>query len=441
MRTARKAYFPFRSLILLCLLLPASCDTDGSGGVSDSPAVSGLLAGFAAVDITPAVPVKMAGYGIYFFAESNCRWSTGVHDPLYARAVAFQNGGPDSTSVVLIVLDLVGAMLDDVLAIQQGVAQATGIAADAVVVSSTHTHHGPDTIGLYGTVLPPISGRDDAVVGGMLAGAVEAGVRAWEARIHCRLSFAVGQEPRLHENRVTGDPNRKIDSTVTLLAAHDSRGRLAGTVMNWACHPTVMGAGNTLLSSDFAGAYYRIMAERLGGTHLFVNGALGASIEPVERFLAPDRWDKVDEAGATLADDAEALLARAEPVAQPSLDRLEHRAVGVELENPALYLAALLGLIDRELPPPGEKAATRITTFAIGPIRFGTLPGEYVPDYGLALREILGGSAQVVVGLGMDWIGYAVTPEQYGNLAYIYERLLCPGRTAGSEVIAAYRGE
>jgi hypothetical protein len=380
----------------------------------------------------------MAGYGVYFLSESNCRWSTGVHDPLYARAVAFQNRGPDRTSAILIVLDLVGAMEDDVRTIRKGVAQAVGIAEDAVVVSSTHTHHGPDTIGLYGTLLPPISGRDEDVMAGLISGAVEAGIQAWESRVPCKLSYAVGEESRLHENRVYGDPDRKLDSTVTLLAASDREGRLAGTVMNWACHPTVMGVENTLLSADFAGAYYRIMAQRIGGIHLFVNGAIGASIEPVERFLKPDQWDKVDAAGAALADDAVALLHRAEFVSNPSLSFMEHRAVGITMENPVFSLAGLLGLVDRQVPPLGEKGTTRITAFGLGPVRFGTLPGEYVPDYGLRLREILGGEAQVVVGLGEDWIGYALTPEQYAKFDYLYERLLCPGPGAGREVMAVY---
>jgi len=438
MTANQRAPFPSRSPLLLSLLICAACGTDGSRTPPGFPVGSGLLAGFAAVDITPAAPVKMAGYGVYFLSESNCRWSTGVHDPLYARAAAFQNTGRDRAAAVLIVLDLVGAMAEDVRTIQRGVAHPAGIAEDAVVVSCTHTHHGPDTIGLYGTVLPPMSGRDDEVVAGLLSGAIEAGRQAWENRAPCRLSYAVGQESRLHENRVYGDPDRTIDSAVTLLAAHDEEGRLAGTLMNWACHPTVMGAENTLLSADFPGAYYRIMAERLGGIHLFVNGAIGASIEPVERFLEPDRWDKVNEAGAILSDDAVALLDRAAFVTDPSLTFPDHRAVGITLENPVFSLAGLLGLIDRRIPPLGEKGTTWITSFALGPVRFGTLPGEYVPDYGLRLRELLGGEAQVVVGLGEDWIGYALTPEQYVKLDYLYERLLCPGPDAGRAVMAAY---
>jgi hypothetical protein len=41
----------------------------------------------------------------------------------------------------------------------------------------------------------------------------------------------------------------------------------------------------------------------------------------------------------------------------------------------------------------------------------------------------------VIVGLGQDWLGYAMTPEQYGKSAYRYERLLSPGRETGGRVM------
>ena len=51
----------------------------------------------------------------------------------------------------------------------------------------------------------------------------------------------------------------------------------------------------------------------------------------------------------------------------------------------------------------------------------------------------MGGEAQMIMGLGMDWIGYAITPEQYDDPAYLYERALCPSRQAGEELMAVYR--
>jgi hypothetical protein len=426
-------------LLCSCLILGAGCGgTSGPGG-DPCPAGSGVCAGFASQDITPYKGlVKMAGYGVFFLDERNCRWSAGIHDPLYAHALALEDPGRGS-AVVLVVLDLIGMMAADAGKIRSGVSAALGIDEGAVIVSCTHTHHGPDTIGLYGTVLPPRTGRQEEAVQGAVRGAVRACIRAWQTREPAVLRIATGEEAGLHENRVYADPDRVIDHTTTLLSAYAERGsRLLGTLLNWACHPTVMGEKNRLLSSDFAGAYYREMIRSLGGIHLFVNGAIGASIEPVERFLDPDRWDEVERFGQVLARDARELLERAVLLPDPSLDAPLTRPVPVSLENPFLRFALESGLIPREIPAPGEDGETLVTAFALGPVLFGTLPGEFVPDYSLRLRRLLAGDAQVIVGLGQDWLGSAGTPEQYRKTAYGYERLLSPGSGIGERVMEVY---
>ena len=58
-----------------------------------------LRAGAARIDITPAKPIKMAGY------SSRTKLSEGVHDPLSARVVVFENNG---TRLVLVSTDLSG---------------------------------------------------------------------------------------------------------------------------------------------------------------------------------------------------------------------------------------------------------------------------------------------------------------------------------------------
>src|SRR5439155_8756538 len=53
-----------------------------------SRAIGGdLRAGLAKIDVTPTQPVKLEGY------ESRKEPSQGVHDPLGARAVAFESNG------------------------------------------------------------------------------------------------------------------------------------------------------------------------------------------------------------------------------------------------------------------------------------------------------------------------------------------------------------
>ena len=426
-------------LLLYCVLLflGSSCG-DGTNGNGTDPSAGMMRVGFAQKDVTPIVPVKMAGYGAFFISESSCRWSTGVHDPLFAQAAAFH--APDGpASLILIVVDAIGLLADDVAVIQREVASRTGLQEESVVVACTHTHHGPDTIGLWGVLIPPISGRQQEVMDRMLSGAIQAGIEAWNVRVPATLTYAAGLEAGLHENIIFEDPNRTIDDTLTLLAAYDREGGLLGSLMNWACHPTVMGEESTLVTSDFAGAYYRIMAEELGGVHLYINGTLGAMIQPVNRWSPPDAWEEVDAVGRGLAEDVMNLLADARPVRDPSISFLETQNVPVKLENPVFVLAACLGLIDRDMPALGEYANTSMIAFTLGPLTFGTMPGEYVSDYSVVLREIMGGEAQFLIGLGMDWIGYALTPEQHGNSAYAYERSLCAGPDVGEALAEAYR--
>src|SRR4249919_3018908 len=68
------------------------------GGSSRARAADDLQAGVAVVDITPPIPFRMHGY----FYE---RLSTGVKDPLHARAVVFQQG---KETAAFVFCDLVG---------------------------------------------------------------------------------------------------------------------------------------------------------------------------------------------------------------------------------------------------------------------------------------------------------------------------------------------
>jgi hypothetical protein len=98
-----------------------------------SNAAEPLQAGVAVKDITPPIPFRMSGY----FME---RLSTGTKDPLYAKAVVFQQG--DQTAA-LVFCDLVGISLDVSTAARRKASEATGIPADNIGIAATHSHTGP----------------------------------------------------------------------------------------------------------------------------------------------------------------------------------------------------------------------------------------------------------------------------------------------------------
>jgi neutral ceramidase len=92
-----------------------------------------LQAGVTVVDITPPVPWRMSGY----FYE---RISTGVKDPLQAKAVVLKQG---DVTAAMVFCDLVGVPREVSDRARRMVQQATGIPHENVVIAATHTHTGP----------------------------------------------------------------------------------------------------------------------------------------------------------------------------------------------------------------------------------------------------------------------------------------------------------
>jgi neutral ceramidase len=92
-----------------------------------------LKIGAAEVDITPPVGFRMAGY----FDE---RFSTGVHDPLHAKAIVLRQG---SEEIVLAFCDLLGLSLNVTTNARAQASRQTGIAVSNIMICATHAHTGP----------------------------------------------------------------------------------------------------------------------------------------------------------------------------------------------------------------------------------------------------------------------------------------------------------
>ena len=91
-------------------------------------------AGVSAIDITPqTLPVRSNGG---FFE----RIGTRVLDPLYARAVALDDG---QSKIVFCVVDTCMLPQDLIDQAKTTASKATGLGIDRMMVSATHTHSAP----------------------------------------------------------------------------------------------------------------------------------------------------------------------------------------------------------------------------------------------------------------------------------------------------------
>src|SRR5436190_12853016 len=109
---------------------------------------SNLLAGAAAVDITPTGSVFLSGY------PHVRRYSTGVHAALLASALCLQSG---ERRVLIIGNDVIYVSKQMVARARRRIEQATGIAESDILISATHTHSGPK-------MLDPIATEADEAV-------------------------------------------------------------------------------------------------------------------------------------------------------------------------------------------------------------------------------------------------------------------------------------
>lgn len=94
-----------------------------------------LRVGFARVDITPPLGYPIGGY-------FNVRYADGILDNLYADAIAVSCG---ETVGVLLAVDNLGFIAKDAKAFRKKIAQENGFPEDAIFLSCTHIHTGPQT--------------------------------------------------------------------------------------------------------------------------------------------------------------------------------------------------------------------------------------------------------------------------------------------------------
>src|SRR6185436_567509 len=98
-----------------------------------------LAVGFGAVDITPPVGLKMCG-------ALEPRISVGITDPLMAKSFVATDGERRLAVVGVDIVGLPRAIIDRAIA---AIAARTNLAPDAVIVSCSHTHSGPYTMGPF----------------------------------------------------------------------------------------------------------------------------------------------------------------------------------------------------------------------------------------------------------------------------------------------------
>jgi hypothetical protein len=294
--------FPVAALFGLVLTAsPVSADGSLSVGTCTrdiTPISASLAPAYEAAFGVPAVlnhtdPVFMAGFG-------NNRQATGYNDRLWARGVVLDR---KDSRVAIVSIDVVGYFKNEVDTIRALVSPSSEIGF--VLVSSTHQHEGPDTLGLWGPD-ETTTGIDYAYldfVNAAVADCIdEASANLEKARIYyatansAGLSLGIDREDDgfgVADGKVlVGDEalpgaieGRLVDPTIAtmqLTMRNGSSLEVLATLVNFGSHPESLGSNNTLITSDFPHYVRERIEAEYGGVAIWVAGDLGVLQGPLD---------------------------------------------------------------------------------------------------------------------------------------------------------------
>lgn len=341
--------------------------TAGPGRAS-GPAIS---AGLAQADITPPLGCPMYGYA------SRKEGAVGVLDSLKARVLILKS---EETVVALVSLDL-GEFQSGWL---QDRTHEMGI--DYLLLLCSHTHAGP---GFNRDDFPSPEKPLRRIAEERILKAIRAAQRdMFPAYITAgQGSIQVGY------NRLRRDPDGlattifenhdhipygPVDPTVGVIRVDDARGRTRAVLVNYACHPVVLGSRNLKISADYVGVLCRLVEEELGAgvQCMFAQGGCG-DINPLHQGRSrPVDYEKdyalVVKVGQLLAGEVLGILSRME----------DRRGKSARLR------AASDVLTVNHRWERGQTLRLGVTSLLInGEIGIIAIPGEPFHDFQFQLRE------------------------------------------------------
>ncbi len=441
-----------RNSILLNTLMVSMC-----GGVAFAQELerdSGLRAGAAAVDITPReFPLNMPGGFRANMAES-------AHDPLYARALVFDDG---TTTLAMVVVDSLGASPEVLDEVKDIASKKTGIPTNRMLICSTHTHSGPPSNTKEGPA-PAVAYRK-VLLDGLAESIIQAHAALQPATVGAaahplpdevfnrRWFLKPGKMPlnpfgkldRVKMNPgyspdVLDRPAGPTDPDITIISVQDSRRKPVALFANYSLH-YVGAVPRGQISADYFGEFSRLMPSRLRTGENFVammsNGTSGDINNLPFLVIRPprERFEQIRIVARKAADTAWFAHRKIEKhrndVRLGMVERdivLKHRLISEEELAEARRIATLkdkdeIAKLPRlaqayarrtiSLAEKGDRVSVKLQAIRIGDLAVCGIPFETFAEIGLDLKDRSPFPQTMVIGLANGRYGYLPTPEQH----------------------------
>lgn len=412
----------------LILFVAAAFAAGGEGAQPE------LRVGVSQVDITPPVGGIITGPGAPI--------STGIDDPLRARAMVVQSGG---RKLAIVGVDLVKIRHDLSDAAIALVTQQMGIPRDAVLICPSHNHSSP--------LIPARGDRattNKAYIDTLPKRIADSILQANQALQPARMSIGRSLVYEGHCNRrviskadglalntwlkklndlkqvpqVLGCEG-PIDPELWVARFDSLDGKLLGTLVNFSCHPCLHDRIKTHnWSADYPGVIAEHIVQAYGkqAVCVFMQGACGNVQPPVT--WTPDWKERAAVFGKAAVEAANDAI----PVNEPVVVDYARRDVNVPRCNAeAQRPEAIARLGWRPESFEGTKRTAEamprtlnvpVSAARIGPFAIATNAGELFVEWGISVKKRSPFPHTVLSELTNDAVGYEPTEQAFQHEGY-----------------------
>jgi len=398
--------------------------------------------GIGASDITPPFPCPLAGFGAARTAAHE-----GLHDPISAQCVLFEAG---DERLALLSCDVIGLKELVQRRIREALPDDLGLPAERLIITATHTHGAPVIDGDY--------------VPFLVARVVDA-IRAAHDDLRPRdVAAGIGR----HEEWVGF--NRRhletgflpVDKEIPFLAISEPEGALRAVVFNYACHPSILGPNNLLITADWPGFVRAALREKQGNdlAVIFLQGAEGnintgysAGVSALGVKIPTRTYAVAERSGRIVAGGLLRALENISPMPNPRI-RFISREVAITYRSPEglpeavrqrearrreltaleacggpnprildsrvqlIYAEFLATALEENARLDHASITLRQVAFAIGDAGFLCLPGEFFVECGLRIKEESRSKVTFPLGMANGYLGYFPTKNAYSEGGY-----------------------
>jgi hypothetical protein len=415
---------PGVAALIAALTVNAVAHPTAGAGVTAPASAASLLAGTgrAVIDPLPSqFPIR----------NGNDAPLIAIHDSLQVRALVLQGAG---STAILVVVDVI--MLPDEF-YEQAVNRIAGrykVPRDRVLISATHTHTVPWSMG---------NGYGELVIGGMLAAIEMAQHRLEAVRVSTGNGVAYINMNR-DETTATGiilgqDPEGPSDKTVRVAGFFRADGSPLAIIANYAVHAVSLYSSDTagehaaLLSADIPGVVDRFVDEHYGAQHtetFWTSGSAGDQNPILMSFHAEPQSD-----GRVVTSDMKAagfmVTQRLGQALAAEVIRVTDRLKPQPVSTAIRAMQTVISCPDKT--DPALMRPVRISYLGIGPVELVGISGEVGTLIDLHLRERLGERSPLVLTLTNGYAGYLPDDASYarGKTFEVGKSLIAPGCAEG----------